>query len=105
MQMYVRRHFFYPPSNMTTYYAAVVQNVRAESQERAYQRLTDGCFLSVEERDVLRWGRNATGTVPKRMGNSMKKQTYRAATAIETLVRTGTACLCSFAGNSQVRAF
>jgi ribonuclease-3 family protein len=90
LQMYVRRRFFYPPVRMSDYYAAVVRNVRAEAQATAYASLLEGGFLSAEERDVLRWGRNATGTTPKRMdGGAMRKETYRAATAVETLVRRG----------------
>jgi ribonuclease-3 family protein len=85
--MYARRRFFYPPTRMSDYYASVVRQVRAEAQEAAFKALVGGAFLTMEERDVLRWGRNATGTTPKRVaGGGMKKETYRAATAVETLV-------------------
>lgn len=32
MQLYVRRHYFFPPSRLTTYYEGVSAEVRAESQ-------------------------------------------------------------------------
>lgn len=32
-------------------------------QERLYQQLLDSGFLRDTERDVLRWGRNATGAL------------------------------------------
>lgn len=32
MQLYVRRHYFYPPSRITQYYENVTMQVRAETQ-------------------------------------------------------------------------
>lgn len=46
---------------MTSYHADVRACVRAEAQDEAYGRLRNGGFLTPEEADVLRWGRNATG--------------------------------------------
>lgn len=40
--------------------------MRAEAQAAFAERLEAGGFLSEPERDVLRWGRNAKVTVPKR---------------------------------------
>jgi ribonuclease-3 family protein len=88
MQLYIRRKNFYPPSRVSDYYAIVVSQVRAEAQSAAYRTLDSGDFLTDEERDVLRWGRNATGTSPKRVSQGgMTKEIYREATAIECLVR------------------
>lgn len=57
-------------------------------QERYLEQLMAGPFLSAEEQDVVRWGKNAKITIPKRFSQSGKHaQTYRAATAIECLVR------------------
>lgn len=87
MQLYIRRSNFYPPSRVSDYYAVVVSQVRAEAQSAAYKTLYTGDFLTSEERDILRWGRNATGTSPKRLSQGgMTKQIYREATAIECLV-------------------
>ena len=53
-----------------------------------YQTLRASEFLSEQEQDVLRWGRNANVKVPKRFSQSgMHGQTYKEATAIECLVR------------------
>jgi ribonuclease-3 family protein len=85
-ELYARRRFFAPPTSMTAYYASVVASVRAEAQGAAYAALVAGVFLTPEERDVLRWGRNATGTTPKRMGRAaVTRETYREATAVECL--------------------
>jgi len=87
MQLYIRRKNFYPPSRVSDYYAVVVSQVRAEAQSAAYKTLDTSDFLTSEERDVLRWGRNATGTSPKRLSQGgMTKQIYREATAVECLV-------------------
>ena len=87
LQLYVRRRFFHPPTRVSEYYATVVQHVRAEAQADLYRSLEAGSFLTADERDVLRWGRNAAGTTPKRVSQGgMNKETYRLATAIECLV-------------------
>lgn len=60
-------------------------------QEDAYNTLVNGAILVDEEQSILKWGLNATGTSPKRLSTgSVKKQTYRAATALECLVRCST---------------
>ena len=67
-----------------------MSQVRAEAQSKACEQLecAGGVFLTQEERDVLRWGRNATGTSPKRLSQgAFSKEIYRSATAIECLVR------------------
>ena len=87
MQLYVRRRNFYPPSRVSEYYAVVVSQVRAEAQAESFRALEGGTFLTQDEKDVLRWGRNATGTSPKRLSQGgMTREIYRAATAIECLV-------------------
>lgn len=88
-ELYVRRRFFYPPSARDSYFSQVVRHVRAETQEQLYKQLLDSGFLTDAERDVLRWGRNATGVTPKRLADTgLKRETYRAATAME--------CLCGY---------
>lgn len=89
VQLYVRRKNFYPPSRVSDYYAIVVSHVRTEAQSAAYKALDSSDFLTQEERDILRLGRNATDTSPKRLSQGgMTKEIYREATAIECLVRT-----------------
>ncbi|KAK9820588.1 hypothetical protein WJX72_011989 [[Myrmecia] bisecta] len=80
-ELYVRRHHFFPPARLTHYYDLV------KSNENLLDVLEAGPFLTDEERDVVRWGRNAKVTVPKRfVGNGRHMQTYKNATAMECLV-------------------
>ncbi|PSC72418.1 ribonuclease III [Micractinium conductrix] len=87
-ELYARRRFFFPPSAKGAYFSEVVQHVRAETQEALCKQLLASGWLNEEEQDVLRWGRNATGVTPKRLDSGLKRETYRAATAIE--------CLCGY---------
>lgn len=85
-ELYARRRFFYPPSRKDSYTSQVIDHVRAETQEKLHDQLLGSGFLTDAERDVLRWGRNATGVTPKRLSDTgLKRETYRAATAIECL--------------------
>lgn len=87
MQLYARRRFFYPPTRNSSYYASVIDKVRAESQSAAFHLLSNGGSLSEEECKILRWGKNASGTLPKRLNKSkVDREIYREATAIECLV-------------------
>lgn len=87
LQLYVRRKYFFPPSRVSDYYAAVVGQVRAESQAEAHANMLHLNLLTEDEQDVLRWGRNATGTSPKRFNQGgPSREVYRAATAVECLV-------------------
>jgi len=87
LQLYVRRKFFNPPTRLSSYYKKVVDNVRAESQAEACMLLENSKFLSDEELNILRWGKNATGILPKRFNHgSGSREIYRNATAIECLV-------------------
>ncbi|CAL8461802.1 g1333 [Coccomyxa elongata] len=85
-ELYVRRHFFFPPSRLIAYYEGVTSQVRAETQETYYQLLLSGEFITEKERDVLRWGRNAKVNIPPRFKASGKHaETYKHATAMECL--------------------
>lgn len=56
-------------------------------QERYYELLLSGQFINEEEREILRWGRNAKVNVPTRFKASGKHaETYKHATAVECLV-------------------
>lgn len=61
----------------------MVNDVRAERQAEFFQQLTsmDCTLLTEEERDVLRWGKNANVQAPR----NLPAKTYREATAIEVL--------------------
>lgn len=65
-ELYARRAHFAPPKRLTALYDLVTASVRAEAQAALAERLEAGGFLSESEKDVLRWGRNAKVTMPKR---------------------------------------
>eukprot|EP00898_Chlorokybus_atmophyticus_P001393 jgi/Chlat1/2254/Chrsp17S02788 len=83
-ELYARRCFL-APLKVTDYHQRVVAAVRAEAQDAHVQTLLAGDYITDDERDVLRWGRNAAprgSGVPKRLLGG----TYRNATALECLV-------------------
>ncbi|KAJ7531318.1 hypothetical protein O6H91_14G040200 [Diphasiastrum complanatum] len=59
-ELYARRHFFVPPQMVETYNNRVMELVCCEAQDALLRQLLKEEFLSDEERDVVRWGRNAT---------------------------------------------
>lgn len=56
--------------------------VSARSQRKHLERLVDANFLTEQELEVVRWGRNAKGTKSK----SADIVTYRYATGLECLI-------------------
>ncbi len=56
--------------------------VSANSQRRHLERLTNDNFLTEEELEIVKWGRNAKGTKSK----STDIITYRLATGLEALI-------------------
>jgi ribonuclease-3 family protein len=56
--------------------------VSARSQRRHLERLMDANFLTEEEMEIVKWGRNAKGAKTKRADIG----TYRLATGLETLI-------------------
>lgn len=56
--------------------------VSARSQRRHLERLIDSNFLSDEEFDIVKWGRNAKGAKTK----NADIVTYRLATGLEALI-------------------
>lgn len=86
-ELYARSFFFHPPSHASKYREAVVKQVRAEAQSKAFTKLVEGGILTDKEAEILRWGKNASGTLPKRLSaDKLKRSVYREATAIECLV-------------------
>lgn len=79
-ELYVRTSLLMPPKRMADYHSQVVTQVRAESQAIHLSIwlpcLTDG------EKEILRRGRNACVTKPRRMS----RHTYRQATGLEALI-------------------
>uniref|UniRef100_A0A1D1ZXX7 RNase III domain-containing protein n=1 Tax=Auxenochlorella protothecoides TaxID=3075 RepID=A0A1D1ZXX7_AUXPR len=86
-EMHLRQKFLLPGLHLQDYYEAVRSRVCAEAQARCYDELVAGALLTDREREVLRWGSNASGTVPRRVaGGKLDRLTYRKATALECLV-------------------
>ncbi|MCL7041954.1 hypothetical protein MKW94_011934 [Papaver nudicaule] len=84
-ELYARRHFFFPPLSVEEYNDRVMAVVRCEAQDALLKKLLADDFLSVEERDILRWGKNInTGKTKttRRAGAAV----YNRASSLETLV-------------------
>lgn len=79
-ELYVRTKFLIPPKRMADYHSQVVTQVRAESQAIHLSTLLP--FLTDTEKDILRRGRNACVTKPRRLD----RHTYQQATGLETLI-------------------
>ncbi|MDJ0729332.1 MAG: ribonuclease III domain-containing protein [Crocosphaera sp.] len=79
-ELYVRTCYLLPPRKVGDYHNQVVAQVRAESQAKALQKLTP--YLTAVEQDIVRRGRNAATTRPRRL----KPEIYQQATSLETLI-------------------
>jgi ribonuclease III family protein len=79
-ELYMRGRYLLPPKKIKDFHDKVVARVRAEAQASDLQKLE--IYLSDAEKDLLRRGRNAAGTTPKRLS----PQIYQQATALETLL-------------------
>ncbi|RZC51773.1 hypothetical protein C5167_020202 [Papaver somniferum] len=78
-ELYARRHFLFPPLTVEEY------NDRVMAVDALLKKLLSDDFLSVEERDILRWGKNIdTGKTKttRRAGAAV----YNRASSLETLV-------------------
>ncbi|XP_057534158.1 uncharacterized protein LOC130812637 isoform X3 [Amaranthus tricolor] len=84
-KLYARRHFLAPALSIEDYNDHVMAVVRCEAQDALLHKLCNGDFLSIEERDVLRWGKNITSAktrTTKRAGVAV----YNRASSLETLI-------------------
>lgn len=84
-ELYARRHFLVPALNIEEYNDRVMTVVRCEAQDALLQKLLGENFLSEEERDVLRWGKNINSSktrTTKRAGVAV----YNRASSLETLI-------------------
>lgn len=79
-ELYVRSFYLTPPKRSRTYHQLVVSEVRAESQARHLKTLEP--YLTGEELEILRRGRNAAFGKPKRLSAEI----YQQATSLETLI-------------------
>ncbi|KNA20946.1 hypothetical protein SOVF_047740 [Spinacia oleracea] len=84
-ELYARRHFLTPTLNIEVYNDRVMAVVRCEAQDALLQKLRNEDFLSEEERDILRWGKNIASSktrTTKRAGVAV----YNRASSLETLI-------------------
>lgn len=84
-ELYARRHFFFPPLSINEYNKRVMDVVKCESQDLLLNKLLGEDFLTEEERDILRWGRNIVSSktrTRKRAGIAV----YNRASSLETLI-------------------
>ncbi|RWR77610.1 mini-ribonuclease 3 isoform X1 [Cinnamomum micranthum f. kanehirae] len=84
-ELYARRHFLFPPHSIEVYNDRVKAVVRCEAQDALLRRLLEDDYLTEEERDVLRWGKNIISgktRTKKRAGVAV----YSRASSLETLI-------------------
>ncbi|XP_062156287.1 uncharacterized protein LOC133864092 isoform X2 [Alnus glutinosa] len=84
-ELYARRHFLFPPLNIEEYNDRVTAVVRCEAQDALLQKLLNENYLSEEERNVLRWGKNI-GSSKTRTKRRAGAAVYNRASSLETLV-------------------
>ncbi|WP_271253390.1 Mini-ribonuclease 3 [Pseudanabaena sp. Chao 1811] len=74
----MRLHYLLPPRTAKQYHQLVVSQVRAEQQAKLLEKLD----LTEFESDLVRRGRNAAGSVPRKVDPSI----YQKATGFEVLI-------------------
>lgn len=79
-ELYVRMLFLWPQKRPENYHRLVVEQVRAETQALHLRSLTP--HLRSNELEIVRRGRNAASSRPKRLNPEI----YQQATSLETLV-------------------
>ena len=79
-ELYVRTCYLLPPKRLKDYHQQVVAQVRAETQAATLQSLTP--YLTDNELEILRRGRNAATGSPRRLAPEI----YQQATSLETLL-------------------
>lgn len=79
-ELYIRSQFLLPPKRISSYHGQVVAQVRAETQAKHLQCLEP--YLTESEHKIIRRGRNAATSRPKRLNPKV----YQQATSLETLI-------------------
>uniref|UniRef100_A0A7S1NBA0 RNase III domain-containing protein n=1 Tax=Eutreptiella gymnastica TaxID=73025 RepID=A0A7S1NBA0_9EUGL len=90
-ELHIRQRYFSPRKGINQYHNLAREASRAEAQSQCFHKLMDGTFATATEKQVLRWGRNASvrsAGVPKRFrdGTVKSHNVYRAASGLECLV-------------------
>lgn len=79
-ELYIRSQLLIPPKKIADYHTQVVTQVRAEAQAVYLQTLEP--YLTFEEKEILRRGRNAVISKPRRLSPKI----YQQASSLETLI-------------------
>jgi ribonuclease-3 family protein len=79
-ELYARMYYLLPLQRPEAYHRLVVAQVRAETQALHLRSLTP--YLTTNELEIVRRGRNAATGRPKRVN----PETYQQATSLETLI-------------------
>lgn len=79
-ELYVRSQLLVPPKKIAEYHHQVVTQVKAEAQAYYLQILEP--YLTTEEKDLVRRGRNAVTKKPRRISGKV----YQQASSLETLI-------------------
>ncbi|KAI5055696.1 hypothetical protein GOP47_0029217 [Adiantum capillus-veneris] len=84
-ELYVRCHFLSPPQSIEKYNTLVMGLVCCEAQDISLRLLLKDDFLSEEERDIVRWGKNVQ-TNHKKATKRAGAAVYSRASSLETLI-------------------
>lgn len=79
-ELYIRSQLLIPAKKIADYHNQVVTQVRAEAQADYLQTLEP--YLTFEEKEILRRGRNAVTNKPRRLSPKI----YQQASSLETLI-------------------
>mgnify|MGYP002783869880 CR=1 FL=1 len=79
-ELYIRSRYLWPPKRSQDYHNQVVAQVRAETQAKHLRSLIP--YFTPAELEILRRGRNAATSGPKRV----EREIYQHATSLETLI-------------------
>ena len=77
-EMQMRLHYLLPPRTAKQYHQLVVSQVRAEQQAKLLEKID----LTDFESDLVRRGRNAAGSTPRKVDPKI----YQSATGFEALI-------------------
>ncbi|KAH7420722.1 hypothetical protein KP509_13G019200 [Ceratopteris richardii] len=84
-ELYVRVHFLSPPQSIDKYNTSVMGVVCCEAQDNLLQTLLKDQFLTEEEKDIVRWGKNVQ-TNHKKATRRAGAAVYSRASSLETLI-------------------
>lgn len=79
-ELYIRSYYLFPAKRISDYHQQVVTQVKAETQAQHLRSLYP--YLSEQEKEILKRGRNAATGKPRRLSLTI----YQQATSLEALI-------------------